>query len=143
MIPLFARPWFAHHHVTFSNAVVAFTVYFCIAYACGALMASKKRNYVVGFLLAFFVPVVGAICVLCIPPAGRVRASRYARVRAPREYSPGADARAKFSQSEAAASAPDLPTCSFCGLKLPANADLCRVCQTPQRPYGNGTEAAA
>ncbi len=123
--------------MTLTNAVVAFTIYFCIAYGCGALMARKGRNCVVGFLLAFCIPVLGVIWVVFSAPAGSVRS------RASSEYSPGADARAHPTDGGSAAAAPEMLTCSFCRMKVPPNADVCRVCQTPLRSQGNAAEVAA
>jgi hypothetical protein len=122
-MPPTIRIWLAHQ--TLSNFVVAFTIYFCVAYGCGFLMARRGRSCVLGFSLAFFLGIIGVIIVAYYPPA-----SKRWRTRSSSEYSPGADARAHPTQGGAISAASGMRTCSFCRLAVPTDAIVCRVCQT-------------
>jgi hypothetical protein len=126
-LPLSLRVWFAHlpgmvrfwaAHTTLSNFSIAFTLYFCIAYGCGALMAKKRRSYVLGFLVAFFVPVLGAIAVVFYP-------SKHARKRTPHGYAPDTQ---KLVQAQKV-SPIEGRLCPFCNIKVAQDARVCRVCQ--------------
>jgi hypothetical protein len=126
-LPLPLRVWLAHFpgmvrfyaaHTTLSNFSIAFTIYFCIAYGCGALMAKKGRSYVLGFLVAFFVPVLGAVVVVLSP-------SKHARKRTPLGYAPDTQ---KHVQAKKV-SPIEGRTCPFCNIKVAQDARVCRVCQ--------------
>jgi hypothetical protein len=125
-LPLPLRVWLAHFpgmvrfyaaHTTLSNFSIAFTIYFCIAYGCGALMAKKGRSYVLGFLVAFFVPVLGAVVVVLSP-------SKHARKRTPLGYAPDTQ---KHVQAKKV-SPIEGRTCPFCNIKVAQDARVCRVC---------------
>jgi hypothetical protein len=126
-LPLPLRVWLAHFpgmvrfyaaHTTLSNFSIAFTIYFCIAYGCGALMAKKGRSYVLGFLVAFYVPVLGAVVVVLSP-------SKHARKRTPLGYAPDTQ---KHVQAKKV-SPIEGRTCPFCNIKVAQDARVCRVCQ--------------
>jgi len=124
--------------MTLSSFAIAFTIYFSIAYACGALMVWKKRNCVLGFFLAFLLGPVGVIIVLAYPSA-----VRRPRLRAPREKTPGADARAQLHHGPAAAPPAGSRTCHFCKMSVPTDASVCRVCQMEIGHYAGTAEAVA
>lgn len=135
-MPPMVRIWLSHQ--TVSNVVVAFTIYFCVAYGCGVLMAKRGRSCVLGFSLAFFLGIVGVIIVAYYPPA-----SKRWRTRSSSEYSPGADARAHTTQGSAISAANGVRTCSFCRLAVPRDAIVCRVCQTVIGQHSGAAEAVA
>lgn len=124
--------------MTLSNFAIAFTVYFCIAYGCGALMVRKGRNCVLGFFLAFLLGPLGVAIVLMYPSAFRP-----VRLRTAREHSPGADARANPQQGGSVAAAVGTRTCHFCKMSVPTDASFCRVCQMEIDHHAGAAEAVA
>jgi hypothetical protein len=135
LAPQAVRVWFAHlpvlsrfwaAHTTLSNFSIAFTIYFCIAYACGALMAKKGRNYVLGFLVAFFVPVLGVLIIACYPSKHARKVTRDPRKLSKHGY--GHDDQISV-HAKRAASLVEGPTCPFCSIRLAQDARVCRVCQ--------------
>ena len=120
-------------HMTLSQLSTAVAVEFLLAFGCGAIMERKGRSNVVGFVIAFAFNIVGIAIVLWWPPknkrvAVREQADRHRVAVAPKITNTGRSVRAQMRTQTV-----DHKACPCCSVPVPANSDVCRVCQHDMR----------
>ncbi len=112
-------------HLTLSNISIAVAVNFLLAFGCGAIMEKKRRNNVVGFLVAFFLGPIGIAYVLMAPSRALPRTRLVDEALGVPRTRPK-----KVYPRHISVDTVDVKTCPLCSLRIPRDAEVCRVCQT-------------
>jgi ribosomal protein L40E len=112
-------------HLTLSNISIAAAIDFLLAFGSGALMAKKRRSNILGFVLVFVLGPIGIAYVLMAPSKEIPRSRRVDDALGVPRVRPK-----KIYKQHISVDTIDVQECPTCTLRIPSDADVCRVCQT-------------
>lgn len=113
--------------IPLGSLVIAIVLYIGIAIGGAEVMSRKGRSAVLGFVLLFFLGLLGLVIVLFVPgdsnrlaqrtrPAGGKSSSETSWRSVPHQFANVEDHG-------------ELQPCSFCGSRIPRDSAVCRVCR--------------